>query len=218
MVIYCTADLHLHLPEIPECDVLLIAGDIVDGFALQTLNQQQLWMVTTFRKWLNRIPAKRVIFTPGNHDFIYQATPEAEWPKLRMEVLIDQALTLETDGGPIKVYGTPWQIRHGDWAFNYPKDAMNDIWKKIPDDTNILLCHQPPGGICDVGGRGDHLGCFLLTKRIEEIKPKLVVCGHIHPAYGEYPQKYGTLVVNAAYVGAGRDPKNKPVRVDYWLI
>jgi Icc-related predicted phosphoesterase len=72
-------------------------------------------------------------------------------------------------------------------------------WEAIPDDTDILITHGPAFGTLDtVTGRPyDNLGCELLAERIEVIKPKIHVCGHIHSGYG-YTFKDGTHFFNAA--------------------
>lgn len=50
--IVCTADLHENLVEIPECDVLLIAGDV--SFAFKgDLAAKQGFLAGEFREWLS---------------------------------------------------------------------------------------------------------------------------------------------------------------------
>lgn len=219
MVIVCVADLHMNLPEIEPCDVLLIAGDVCNGFVQSDVGMMEHWLVTDFSDWLDSVPAKAVFFTPGNHDFPFMQ-PERAWPNLRWKVLIDRgAIIVDEHGNEFKIYGSPWQREHGGWAFNLPEEQMANVWKRVPNDVDILLTHTPPKGIGDFMGRGEHhYGCDALASKIEEVKPKLVVCGHIHPGYGEYQQNYGTLVVNASHVNGRREPKNKPIRVDYWLL
>lgn len=65
-------------------------------------------------------------------------------------------------------------------------------------DTNILISHNPVKGYVDKG-----FGCSSLLNVIKKIKPKLVVCGHIHEANGMIKGKkkdglVDTLFVNAA--------------------
>ncbi|CAI7618619.1 unnamed protein product [Penicillium bialowiezense] len=75
------------------------------------------------------------------------------------------------------------------WAFQYP--PIRDVWTgRIPDDTDILVVHGPPAlyGDCDgeknssaeVKVKGDG---FLL-REIRRVKPRMVICGHIHGAFG----------------------------------
>ena len=51
--VVCTADLHENLIDIPECDLLLIAGDI--SFAFKgDLVAKQAFLANEFRDWLDR--------------------------------------------------------------------------------------------------------------------------------------------------------------------
>ena len=56
--IVCTADIHEHLPEIPECNLLLIAGDV--SFALKgDLASEHAFLEGPFAKaYLRRNNAK----------------------------------------------------------------------------------------------------------------------------------------------------------------
>ena len=109
----------------------------------------------------------------------------------------------------LKVWGSPWQPVFGGWAFNARESELAERWSRIPDDTDILLLHGPPHGYGDFSPFDQiHTGSPALTKRIEEVQPKIVVCGHIHSGYGQY--RLGeTLVVNAALVDEGYFPANE---------
>ena len=48
----------------------------------------------------------------------------------------------------------------------------------------ILVLHSPPKGHCDANGGGDHFGSEALLGGIEEKRPRLAVCGHIHESWG----------------------------------
>ena len=65
--VVCTADIHEHLPEIPECDLLLIAGDV--SFALKgDLASEHAFLEGPFAEWLERVPAAETVLIAGNHD------------------------------------------------------------------------------------------------------------------------------------------------------
>ena len=89
---------------------------------------------------------------------------------------------------------------------------MAGKWEAIPDNTDILITHGPAFGTLDtVAGRPwDNLGCELLTQRIEVIKPKIHVCGHIHSGYG-YEFKDGTHFFNAAVLDEQYEYTQKPM-------
>lgn len=201
MKITCVSDLHGYLPEIPDCDLLLIAGDICPATNHRVGFQQQ-WLDTKFRAWLKTAPP--VVAVAGNHDFCLQAGgfPDLPWTYL-------QDSGCEIDG--LKIHGSPWQPEFGGWAFNAKERELEARWEQIPPDTDILLLHGPPYGYGDLTDDGGRVGSCSLTRRIHAIQPRLVVYGHIHNSYGRY-QLGRSILVNAAYVDESYFPAN-PIQV-----
>lgn len=68
MKICAISDLHGHLPNIPECDVLCIAGDVVELVVQRDSDESDKWWSVTFVNWVDKLPCKKVIVVPGNHD------------------------------------------------------------------------------------------------------------------------------------------------------
>jgi len=64
------SDLHGQLPfgEIPKCDVVLIAGDIMPAIN-HSFSVQDYFLKHVFSPWCESLPCKRVFFIAGNHDF-----------------------------------------------------------------------------------------------------------------------------------------------------
>lgn len=195
MKIAAIGDLHGHLIEIPECDVLLLAGDLCPLGDHSPMYQAQ-WLDTAFRNWLDNIPARRVIGIAGNHDFVFQKAPQLVPDDLRWTYLQDSGVDL--DG--LKFWGTPWQPEFGGWAFNANEEKLARQWSLIPDSTNVLITHGPPYGYGDlVPGKITpdseeewptpvHAGCQHLRQRIDNLPNlRLAVFGHIHSGYGVYP-------------------------------
>lgn len=134
---------------------------------------------------------------------------ELDWGGVRY--LQDEAVTLELpvpclgeqQVRRVKIYGCPLTPEFGQWAFQYP--PIRDVWTgRVPDDTDILVVHGPPAlyGDCD-GEKGPNgkvkvKGDGYLLREIRRVRPKMVVCGHIHGAYGlALIQHHGTQhVVN----------------------
>lgn len=67
MKICAISDIHGELINIPECDVLCIAGDIVELNVQRDNELSKHWFENEFVPWVNKLPCKKVIATPGNH-------------------------------------------------------------------------------------------------------------------------------------------------------
>jgi Icc-related predicted phosphoesterase len=73
---------------------------------------------------------------------------------------------------------TPW-----DWSFDLDEGAATAMLGDCPEGA-VLVLHSPPKGHCDTNGGGDHFGSEALLAGIEEKRPRLAVCGHIHESWG----------------------------------
>lgn len=175
------SDLHGYLPDVPPCDILILAGDILSG------NDQKRFYQILLKQWLEKVPARHVVATWGNHDwpFNVQGLPGLKW-----HMLIDEGICIEG----LKFYGLPWTIPFYQWAWQAPEPSLDKLCSFIPDDTDILISHGPPFGICDKNIEGFHSGSKSLYDRMIELpRLKLLVCGHIHEARGQ-----SGIVVNAS--------------------
>ncbi|HYV37530.1 MAG TPA: metallophosphoesterase [Gemmataceae bacterium] len=182
--IVAVSDLHGTLPDIPQCDLLLIAGDICP-VTNHDPSFQANWLRWEFREWLEAVPARQKVFIAGNHDLVFEQIPELlpkSWPAVYL-----QDSRLEWEG--LKIWGTPWQPWFFDWAFNLWEPDLKKKWDLIPTDTDILVVHGPPRGYGDGVPEDDrirHTGSPGLLERIEKIAPKVVVFGHIHEGRGQW--------------------------------
>lgn len=212
--ILATADLHGNLPEIPECDLLLIAGDICPDFLGKMHlgqygeEQQAEWLDTSFRKWLEKIPAKEIVAIAGNHDFVFER-PQMVPTDLRWFYLKDTDVEIEG----LIIYGTPWVPNLRSWAFYGSSVALQVRAESIPSDVDILLSHGPVYGHGDTVLNGSHVGDVALGAELSRIKPKALICGHIHEGYGRY-QDGDTQILNASHVDVFYDPVNKIMDLD----
>lgn len=208
MRVCCLSDLHGHLPEVPESDLLVLAGDYCRN------HRDVFWYRKTFRTWLEACKERTkygVIGIAGNHDFAFERDPllpkSLPWTYLCHD-------RVEVNG--FKVYGHPYQPIFNDWAFNVPDDKLYRHHRAIPDDTDIVVVHAPPylyGDAVPAQPIPLRVGSKALAARIMEIQPKLVVCGHVHEGYGVY-QLNDTIIVNASLCDASQDPRNKPIIID----
>lgn len=225
MNICCVSDLHGHLIDIPDCELLLIAGDILPLSIQRDMKASESWINTNFRKWIDKIKDRNIEILSiwGNHDFIGETIDDNNYT--HDFFLHDSAV--ERNG--LKIYGTPYQSYFGGWAFNLHDDELRKKYDLISTDTDILLVHNPPYGILDVvesvyGGveKVEHCGSKVLLDRLYQLKnPKLICFGHIHEAYGVYLHKFikkplhEAYYVNASICDAQYKPTNQPILVDF---
>jgi Icc-related predicted phosphoesterase len=85
---------------------------------------------------------------------------------------------------------TPW-----DWSFDLDDTAAGSMMGDCPEGA-VLVLHSPPRGHCDTNGSGDHLGSPALLEAIEEKRPLIAVCGHIHESWGCESEIGETMVRN----------------------
>ena len=233
MRIVAVSDLHGHLPEIPPCDLLLLAGDLCPVRGGHDPLTQSKWLAGRFRPWLDAVPAERVVGVAGNHDFVFQKAPHLVPDGLRWTYLQDS----ETTERGLKVYGLPWQPEFGDWAFNANPAKMRAVAEQIPADTDILVMHGPPrgygdrvyrrtprfvdGGCMKVEVAVENVGCPHLLDRVGALGGlKLVVFGHIHSGHGVFrlerrASERRTILANVSLVDEDYSPVYGVTPFDY---
>jgi Icc-related predicted phosphoesterase len=199
---------------LPGGDILLHSGDLTGrGYITEIEN---------FMKWydnINNYDTK--VFIAGNHDFGFQDDNQ----KLRglltgyktIDYLEDELMMVGEDyDNMIKIWGSPWQPEFHNWAFNLPRgEKIKEKWNLIPKDVDILVTHGPAFGKLDyVPYDGVNVGCEDLLSCIQEIKPKIHLCGHIHSGRGVVFSE-GTLYVNASVLNDRYEFRNKPITIDF---
>ena len=89
---------------------------------------------------------------------------------------------------------------------------LSEYYSQIPDDTDILITHQPPKGMCDLADYDnglEHKGSVLLLERIEQLHIRYHLFGHEHDAYEVHKQ--GNVVFsNASVMDSKYNLINKP--------
>jgi Icc-related predicted phosphoesterase len=85
---------------------------------------------------------------------------------------------------------TPW-----DWSFDLDDGAATEMLAPCPEGA-VLVLHSPPKDHCDSAGGGGNFGSPALLRAIEEKRPRLAVCGHIHESWGCESQVGETPVRN----------------------
>lgn len=202
------SDTHLRpFPELPEADILIHSGDALNGGSISELDK--------FRKQIEAIQSKykHILFTPGNHDRIfeqnYKVAEEFLYETIP-NILILHNQEWKHPALPYKFYGTADQPEFCNWAFNKDPEELINSYSKIPDDTDILITHCPPHGTLDYTMRGEHVGSKELQFELLRLKNlKLHMFGHIHYSYGQI-QLNGVKYSNGAICGENYQPINEP--------
>lgn len=210
MKIVAISDTHgLLMKNIPECDVLCIAGDISPLKAQRNMPQMISWLRKRFITWAEEIPAEKIILVAGNHDFVFETiTEENNWRYEAIQslnILSDKIKYLEDSSFTYKgkvFYGSPWVVGPANWAFYDPTKKLDIIKQTMPMGVDVAIFHQP----LEFGGNGRVLqvpswmigatfpteqlkdpnflhpsyGSTALDDIVEQKRPKLVLTGHVH--------------------------------------
>lgn len=191
MKICAISDLHGYLPELKPCELVLICGDSVPLEYQASSKKTKKWYDVTFRRWAEELPCDKVLFIAGNHELHFPRK------KIIYESLFskDDKITYlchseyihkSKDGKEYKIFGTPYCKQFMNWAFMYPNEELEKIFKNIPSDLDILISHDNPYGYGDIvlqecpWADGSHIGNIPLAKAIEEKQPKYQFNGHLH--------------------------------------
>lgn len=199
MIITALSDNHGYLPKIESTDLLLIAGDWCPLEIQTDAYYMREWINDCLLSWFKEIPANKIVFIAGNHEFIcdnrffqiplldaQQITFEKDIlrPLLKKHKLTNKVKYLcnsSTIYNGLKIYGCPNVEGLRGWAFSSAEytNPYSEIKK-----CDILITHQPPLidklGFCVLNDIEYNFGSYYLANAIKSKKPKLVFCGHVH--------------------------------------
>jgi Icc-related predicted phosphoesterase len=223
----CISDTHTMADKIliPEGDVLIFSGDF--SFS------GQLSEVEKFKSFLCTLPHKYKVVIAGNHDLSFDKEKYHKFSKYHdteegfPESIddfknsfiegVDGLFYLENSSVNLlgyKIYGSPYTPTYFNWAFMKSDDELLNIWKEIPDDTDIVITHGPPMYIGDLTAMNINAGSLTLLKELQNrIKPKYHIFGHIHEGYGVYSDGL-TTYINCSTMTLEYIPENFPIVFD----
>lgn len=186
MKLFAISDTHGALPEIPDCDVLVIAGDIMPLSLQRSISGSLWWVETAFAEWVESLKCEKVIVIAGNHDFAL----EPRWESFDASKLPNKIVYLSPgesyECGGKTFYSFPWTPVLKNWAFYLDHDDLTKECAKIPKDLDVLISHCPPkvgqAGVVQQSGRNykRDFGCEELTEALKTRNVKYCICGHIH--------------------------------------
>jgi Icc-related predicted phosphoesterase len=194
-----THELHRDL-DVPHGDILIHAGDL-------SMMSRSLSAIEDLNDWLGELPHSFKICVPGNHDYWLEKNPSRRSLLSNATILVNETIKIHR----LKVWGSPvTPLLDGAFGISSAVDRRQ-LYSQIPEDTDIVVSHGPPYGILDGDFEsGFHSGCREVLDAIMRIKPKLVVFGHVHGAYGLF-QTDETTFVNAALFDAYGDLSKTPI-------
>ena len=216
MRVACLADQHGQLDfTIPDCDLIVHAGDICPDWRINSAFNQLQWLNRDYREWMRQQPEVPFVATWGNHDWVgYSNIP----PQLRWTLLVEEPATvMGRNGQVLNIYGTPYSKQFYNWAFMGEEAELDGRFANIPYKLDILLVHGPAYGLCDDTVRGDLTGSHALLKHLKRAKPRYVICGHIHEARGHETLQHSdgttTEIHNVSLVDEVYDLYPNPVTI-----
>jgi Icc-related predicted phosphoesterase len=165
---------------IPEnIDIVIHSGDFTNYKDLYR-NETE---TSSFIRWYSGLLIPTKILVAGNHDtYVSRYTEDFRKICQTENIIYLQDEFLQIEG--INFYGSPYTPSYGDWHFQKSRFKMDNIWKQIPVETDILVVHGPPKGILDLSydktHRLDQNGDRALKNNVIRVQPKMCLFGHIH--------------------------------------
>ena len=221
--IVATSDLHGFLPEIiEEADIMIIAGDIVPLDIQFNLTESETWLEGIFAQWIKALPVKKVYMIAGNHDayfedtYLFSSGCFEEACEDKLVYLENEYAIYNHEGQAVKIFGTPYCHIFGNWPFMISNECLEEKFKQIPDQVDIIISHDPPFAYGDADiilepcfyGDSRHKGNHPLAKKLFEVDYKLLFCGHIHSGDHTFNEKY--KIANVSYVNEQYKPYYPP--------
>jgi Icc-related predicted phosphoesterase len=217
------SDTHGHHKKhkLVPADIFIHAGDFCNEGTEEEIDE--------FIDFLKSLPHPNKIVIGGNHEVsldpkcatfeLRQRTDPKPVPTEEIKKRLKEACTYLVDESTsilgLSFWASPTNISMG--AFGLPRSSarLQEKWRTIPDNLDILITHGPPAGDRSIDRFGRAHGDEDLLMAVKKIKPVLHICGHFHEGYGvsvigEEPNT--THVVNAANVH-----RNNPIVIDIVL-
>jgi len=211
ITILCISDTHsMHrhkfFKNLPPADIIIHAGDMTSmGYEEE---------IKSFMKWFSSLSQyKYRICTAGNHDWLFE-----KYPMLAKDLIPENVIYLEDSGIEIEglnFYGSPVSLPFNAWAFNRPEYKLEQHWKAIPDNIDVLITHSPQYLVNDyVKFSKKHVGSMsLYIETIQRIQPIVSVSGHVHDGRGIKVIE-NTTFINASILDDKYLIANNPILVE----
>lgn len=190
---------HRELVELPDADVIVHSGDFT--FAGSEAEAYD------FMNWFCDLPYPHKIFIAGNHDFCMYGAETVDGLPANVHYLCNSGISVSG----IRFYGMPMFIQ----------DCIGGQYNKhlldIPDDTDVIVTHQPPYGVLDFSDYGSGPACHgdvFLRRHVFDVKPRCHLFGHEHGCYG-VEESCGITFSNAAVLDDGYNLVHSPNLLEF---
>ena len=122
---------------------------------------------------------KPFVVVPGNNESDQELRDAAHAGTTVLHGQFEEIAGVRVFGIGCGVPLTPWT----EWSFDLTEDAARSLLANCPE-VDILITHSPPKGAVDRSSGGLSLGSLAVREAIERVKPRLVLCGHVHECWG----------------------------------
>lgn len=168
-----------------HADVVVVCGDITNFGSIREARDLLSNLVGL------RLP---IFFVPGNCDPPSLAGVDIEGARCVHGVceICEDLMFLGVGGGLVSPFRTPFEMTE--------KEVMSVLNRgfrcTLARRWSVLISHSPPKDTkLDATHAGKHLGSISVRRFIEDKRPDIVFCGHVHEARGT-DQIGDTLLVN----------------------
>ena len=192
------SDTHMlhRMLDVPDGDIAVHCGDWSGA--------DEIAQYEDFFSWYSALPHRHKILVAGKHESLMSGFGKIMRRKIPSNISYLEDRRTVING--LKFWGSPRTVGFQWMAFTHRKiDHPERIWAGIPDDTDVLVTHGPPYGILDRNYGGQHIGDRDLLERVQQIRPRSHLFGHVHDDSGELLQD-GTHFINAAVGDDDEDP------------
>lgn len=206
IIISDTHNKHKQLGILPDADVIIHCGDFT------SIGREH--EIRNFFKWFSNLNQyKHKIIIAGNHDMMFESNGMHARSLVPPNVIYLQDNFINIEG--YNFYGTPVQKIFGNWAFNKTDESLEKYYKEIPENTDILITHNPPYMVGDYVpfSKSNQGSISLFNEIVNRVKPILSCYGHIHEGRGVKVID-GITFINASNLDDNYDCVYKPTLIE----
>lgn len=168
-----------------SADLIVVSGDVT------TFGEEEY-----FRRFMDQLSdlKAKVLYVPGNNDLADFDLPEGIINIDSKKIQIGGYMFGGLGGSPPTPFNTPNEI---------PEEVLKERLESL-GRVDVLVSHTPPiDTAADRLNSGGHAGSTAVREYVLSMKPRLVLCGHVHEAIAKI--RLGeSLVINPGSASSRR--------------